>query len=71
MAFNVSTEAGYAVLFTVLCIFTTLAVISAGYLNFALPKSVQDLLVGHKQQSDKDEDINASSGGLLATDFFL
>lgn len=70
MAFNVSTEAGYAVLFTVLCIFTTLAVISAGYLNFALPKSVQDLMVGHKQ-SDKDEDINASSGGLLATDFFL
>lgn len=71
MAFNVSTEAGYAVLFTVLILFTTLAVISAGYLNFALPKSVQDLLVGHKQQSDKDEDINASSGGLLATDFFL
>lgn len=73
--FDVSTGAGYAVLYTVLGIFTILAIISAGYFSNLLPSAVNNILVAHKQPSsdvdgDKSE-INATSGGLLATDFFL
>lgn len=73
--FDVSTGAAYAVLYTVLSIFTILATISAGYFSNVLPSAVNNVLVAHKEPSgDVDgekSEINATSGGILATDFFL
>lgn len=81
--FDVSNGAAYAVLFSVLGIFTILAVLSAGFGASFLPDSIQNLIVAHggkdgnltvygntDTSSDKSESNNRKPG-LLATDFFL
>lgn len=81
--YSVSTDAAYAVLFSVLGLFTILAILSAGYGASLLPSSVRSVVVaaraGGDDSSDNDgkhhesitvKNVN-SSGGLLATDFFL
>lgn len=81
--YSVSTDAAYAVLYSVLGLFTILAILSAGYGASLLPSSVRDVVVAHRAggdgaegngKNDQSVTINAvdsSSGGLLATDFFL
>jgi hypothetical protein len=86
--YSVSTDAAYAVLFSVLGLFTILAILSAGYGASLLPSSVRNVVVAARSggddsssspSSDNDgkhhesitvKNVN-SSGGLLATDFFL
>jgi len=76
--YNVSTDGAYAVLFSVLGVFTILAILSAGYGAAFLPVSVQNLLVAHKQSADGKDGVTQESvtvantgSGVLATDFFL
>ena len=73
MPFNVSTEGAYAVLYSVLGIFTILAIISGGYGASFLPPTVRNLLVAQKTPTEGGESITVagSGGGALATDFFL
>ena len=82
--YSVSTDAAYAVLFSVLGVFTVLAILSAGYGSFLLPASFRDIVVAkggvdNVTSSDGDEKNKDSitvtnvdpTRGLLATDFFL
>jgi hypothetical protein len=85
MVYSVSTDGAYAVLYSVLALFTILAILSAGYGASLLPSSVRSLVVaarvGGGDASDNDGKHNesitvknvdsSSEGGLLATDFFL
>ena len=81
--FDVSEGGAYAVLFSVLTLFTILAIISAGYGAQCLPLYVRNLLVAKNGDSGatvsgrtedgtdgKDEDAQ-NHVGVLATDFFL
>lgn len=80
--YSVSSDAAYAVLYSVLGVFTVLAILSAGYGSSILPASVRDVVVakragdsgsddtGNNKESITVTNVDASSG-LLATDFFL
>mmetsp|Transcript_26342 Transcript_26342/g.40257 ORF Transcript_26342/g.40257 Transcript_26342/m.40257 type:complete len:591 (+) Transcript_26342:124-1896(+) len=73
--FDVPEEGAWAVLGTVLVIFSILAVVSAGYGSSILPAGVTDLLVAKNlseggESEGKSTTVNDGSG-LLATDFFL
>jgi len=76
--YDVPEGGAYAVLYTVLGVFFTLAIISAGYGSSILPKMVQDVLVAKSNPSaatdgvTKEQSVTVKSGsGLLSTDFFL
>jgi hypothetical protein len=81
--FDVSEGAAYAVLFSVLGVFTILAVLSTGIGASFLPVSIQNLIVAHggkdgnltvsgkMDTSSKSEETSNHKTGLLATDFFL
>lgn len=79
--FDVSNGAAYAVLFTILIIFTALAALSSGIGASYLPVSIQKLIVA---KGGKDGEVTVSKSfvaesnseealksGFLATDFFL
>lgn len=55
------------ILYSVLGVFTILAILSAGYGERLLPSAITNLIVAKKQ----DSSTTSSSGGILATDFFL
>jgi SSS family solute:Na+ symporter len=76
--YDVSTGGAYAVLYSVLGIFTILAILSAGYGSSCLPSNVRDVIVaknneGSEEAKETENEITVSggAGGLLATDFFL
>jgi hypothetical protein len=79
MGYEVSTGGAYAVLFSVLGVFTILAIISAGYGASFLSSGLQNLLVAQKQPIGGSDNFKeritvasaGSAGGVLATDFFL
>ncbi len=67
--YSVPTGGAYAVLFSVLSIFTILAIFSTGFFTSCLPSSVQNLIVAKTKGDDNQKEEEGS--GLLATDFFL
>jgi hypothetical protein len=77
--YDVSTAGAYGILYSVLGIFTVLAIISAGYGSSFLPAKVQNLLVAKAAGDGKSVTVAKSvadgddgfSGGMLSTDFFL
>ena len=77
--YDVPTAAAYGILYSVLGIFTILAIISAGYGSSFLPVKVQNLLVANAKADGKSVTVaksvavgdDGSSGGILSTDFFL
>ena len=66
--YNVDSNVAYAILYSVLGLFTILAILSAGYGAKFLPESISKLIVA---RGEKEGDITVSDTGLLATDFFL
>lgn len=72
--YNVDTDAAYAVLYSILGIFTILAVLSAGYGASFLPNVIANLIVARSGGSSEKEEgasTTVADSGVLATDFFL
>jgi len=67
MTFNVSSTGAYVILYSVLGVFAILATLSAGYGERLLPLAIKNLIVAKNSSAT----ITGSSGGILATDFFL
>jgi len=63
-SYDVPEGEAYAVLGSVLVIFSTLAVISAGYGSNCLPKKVQDLLVAKRIPNAKGDAGKGASDGI-------
>lgn len=74
--YDVSSGAAYAVLYSVLSIFTFLAILSAGYGGSCIPgflvaKSSASVTVAGKTSDNNDEGDGVHSSSFLVTDFFL
>ncbi len=70
MGYDISTASAYAVLFSVLGIFTLLAISGAGYIT-VLPSNVQSWLVAQNKENVTVAHAKEGSEELATTDFFL
>lgn len=78
-AYDVSSGAAYAILYSVLSIFTILAILAAGYGGSCIPgffvaKSSASVTVAGKtsdNNNNDDEGDGVHSSSFLVTDFFL